>query len=73
MTDADSAYAIYREACYNDIAAKTNAARWEVRFCIPGEDDIVTLYFANEASFMCEALVTQTQLGHDTYVKWLEP
>ncbi len=35
--------------------------------------DHTTPYYANESSFMCELLMSQTALGHETFVEWIEP
>lgn len=63
MIDHDSAYAIYQ---------LNPPPRWKVTVCLPGEDDKVVPYYAQESSFMCDLLTTQTQLGHDTYVEWID-
>lgn len=69
MIDVDSLYHHYTASKDYD---ENRLPKWEVRFCVPGCDDVFVYYFANEPGLMCEALMTQVELGNDTYVRWFE-
>ncbi len=72
MIDNDAAYAHYMAQAYRHLEDVGLPPRWKVTVCLPGEDDKVVPYYAQESSFMCDLLTTQTQLGHDTYVEWID-
>jgi hypothetical protein len=69
MIDVDTAYAHYTASKDYE---ENRLPKWEVRFCAPGIDDVFVYYFANESGLMCEALMTQVELGNETFVRWFD-